>query len=94
MGNDYAPTFLHEFVHAIDRILPDYCDEEYYSELVAECAMVVICRTYNIQMDTSYSINYLKLYTNSETEMKIRDIIKRVLSVCEYIKNCINWSVI
>lgn len=85
--SDYPPTFIHELVHAIDHILPDYHYEKHFSELVAETSTVVLCRTYNISINNSYSMYYLNLYGNSE--VNINDIIERVKLVCEYIKECI-----
>jgi hypothetical protein len=92
MGSDYAPTFIHELVHAIDFIIPDYYYEEDYTELVAEFATLVICKTYGIQINTSYSLYYLNIHTNSKSGEKIGDVIKRVSLICEYIKNCLKHT--
>jgi hypothetical protein len=86
LGSDYAPTFIHELVHAVDHILPDYYYEKHYTELVAEFSTVVICKEYNIQINISYSLYYLDSYITAET--KIDDLIKRVSLICEYIKIC------
>jgi hypothetical protein len=87
LGSDYEPTFIHELVHAIDHILPNYNDELCHGELVAELSAVVLCRVYNIQFNLSYSLMYLNWYTSSETN--IEEIIKRVSLIYEYIKACI-----
>jgi hypothetical protein len=85
--SDYVPTFIHELAHAIDHALPNYHYEKHFSELVAEMSAVVLCRTYNIRINTSYSMYYLNLYTNSEAN--INDIIERVKLIYAYIKECV-----
>jgi hypothetical protein len=87
LGSDYEPTFIHELVHAIDCILPNYNDDLNHRELVAELSTVILCRVYNIQFNLSYSHMYLNSYANSEAD--INEIIKRVSLIYEYVEACI-----
>jgi len=93
LGSDYAPSFIHELVHAIDHILGNSFDDysEYenrcFDELIAELSAVVLCKTYNIPIDVSESKYYLDYYSNSE--INVSKMINRVFLICEYINKCI-----
>jgi len=93
LGSDYSPTFLHELAHAVDHILGNNFEDEYdsleydFNELVAEISAAVLCRTYNISIDLSYSLNYLNSYCRSEINMK--DLKRRVALICEYVNKCV-----
>jgi hypothetical protein len=87
MGSDYEPTFIHELVHAIDHILPNYEYELCYNELIAELSTIILCKAYNIPIDIPYSLYYLNMYPNSE--VNIHKIINRVALIYETIKKCI-----
>ena len=73
LASDYAPTFIHELVHAIDFILPERINENGFSELVAEISVVILCKLYSIQNDDSYSMSYLNSYATFTTFRKNND---------------------
>jgi len=89
---DYVPTFIHELVHAIDHNLGNTFENYYlddirnFDELVAEASSLVICKTYNIKIDESYTLNYLNNYSSSK--INSHDFINRVMLICEYVENC------
>ena len=93
LGTDYPPTFIHELSHAIDHILGNTFENYYlenikcFDELVAEASTVVICKTYNITINESYSLHYLHCFSN--TYINAYDFIKRVSLIFEYVKKCI-----
>jgi hypothetical protein len=87
VGCDYEPTFVHELVHAIDHILPNFEYDLCYNELIAEFTTIVLCKTYNIPIDIPYSLYYLDTYGNSEEN--IHKAINRVALIYETIKECI-----
>lgn len=86
IGSDYEPTFIHELVHAIDHVLPNFECELCYNELIAELSTIVLCKAYNIPIDIQYSLYYLNLYANSEEN--IHKAIDRVSLIYETVKNC------
>ena len=91
--SDYAGTFIHELVHAIDYILGNSFENYHleqvknFYELVAELSTVVLCKTYNILLNYFYSLDYLD--NHSYPEMNIKDLLQRVALICEYIGDCI-----
>ena len=93
LRSDYFPIFIHELVHAIDRIIGISYNElpinkfNDFQELVAELTTIVLCKTYNIQINYSHSMYYLNYH--SYFEINKDDLIKRVSLIFEYIKKCI-----
>jgi hypothetical protein len=88
LGSDSAQTFIHELAHAIDHILGNDTENYDENELVAEFSSVVLCKTYNIPINESHSMDYLNSYCSGEG-IDRGYFIKRVSSICEYIKKCI-----
>jgi hypothetical protein len=86
MGSDYEPVFIHELVHGVDHILPNYIYEENYTELVAELSTIVLCKIYSVPIDISYAMFYLDSYTVDQINHK--ELIIRVSKIVEYIKYC------
>jgi hypothetical protein len=86
LGSDYAPTFIHELIHAIDCILPNRNADYYFRELVAELTTIAVCMANSIPIDISYSKFYLDGYT--DFDLDLNDILKRVSLIYEYIVIC------
>ena len=93
LGSDYAPTFIHELVHAIVHYLGKanklfYVYDHNYNEFIAEYSALILCKTYNISINTSYSLYYIKMH-KEDIEYGIPDhIINRVEIICEFVKKC------
>jgi hypothetical protein len=89
LRSDYARTFVHELVHAIDFILPNQNKRSFYMELVAEFSTAVLCKIYSIPNSISDSKYYLENYYTSEINtINNINIINRVIDIVDLIRRC------
>ena len=84
LGTNYKPDFIHELAHAIDYFLPGKIDDYSFKELVAEFSTVVICKEYNIKINTSLSLRYLDYF--SRKELVTRKLLERVAKIFLFVK--------
>ena len=93
LGSDYAPTFIHELVHAIayylskDIKLFNIYDPD-YEEFIAEYSALIICKIYDIRINPQYSIYYINMYVKDIENGIPEHIINKIEIIYEFVKKC------
>jgi antirestriction protein ArdC len=88
LGSNNHRTFLHEFSHAVDDILPGKKDDYAYNEVVAELSSAFLASLYGGKVEIDNTMAYNQNWSNgSHVAFRVASALERVEQIYQYIQD-------